>query len=253
MVDLPKIELSKLEIPDDWTRRANDLAVRTQDMASELASKGQDLAGLWAGRVKDEARSFAKREEEHIDALTALVNSPTAKLIGAAALGFVVGVAANSARKAAVQGAEAIAGDWMAVLKAEHRAVDTLFRTLLKTTARQKARRAALFAKIKGALAKHDLQEETVVYPALQETQADNMARRLYADHAEMKIFISEIDQLAKDNPLWIERVRAFHAFVAHHVREEEAEVFPRFHDQLSPQQNARLTLLLHREGVKLA
>ncbi len=248
MVDFPKIE-----VPDDWTRRANDLAARAQDMAGELTARGQELAEHWSGRVKAEARSFAHREEERIDALTALVTSPAAQLIGAAALGFVVGVAANSARKAAVQGAEAIAGDWLAVLKAEHKAVDTLFEALLKTGAQHKARRAALFAKIKWALMKHALQEETVVYPALKEAGGDAIAQHLYSDHAQIKIFISQIEQLPKDDPSWIERVREFQAWVANHVREEEDEIFPRFHDRMSPQQNGKLTLLLHREGLKLA
>lgn len=253
MPDMPKLELSKFEIPEDWTRRTTELAARAQDLASELAAKGSDLAGHWAGRVKSEARSFADREEERIDAITAALTSPTAQLLGAAALGFVAGVAANSARKAAIQGTEALGGDWMAVLKAEHRMAEALFEALLKTTARQKNRRAALFMKLKWALMKHALQEETVVYPALKEMETDGMAKHLYADHADIKIFISELEALPKDDPLWIERVRAFQACVAHHVREEEAEVFPRFHARLSPQQNRRITMLMHREGLKLA
>ena len=97
------------------------------------------------------------------------------------------------------------------------------------------------------------LQEEAVIYPALRDMDDDGTAKHLYADHADIKIFISELDGLAKDDPLWIERVRAFQACVAHHVREEEAEVFPRFHGRLSPQQNRKLTQLMHREGLKLA
>ncbi len=242
MVNAPRIELSKFEIPEDWTRAASDIAAR-----------GSDVAGRWAGRLEREARSFARREEDRIDAVTAVLTSPAAQMIGAAALGFLVGVAANSARKAAVQGAEAMGGDWLAVLKAEHRAVEGLFEALLKTSARQKARRAALFAKLKHALNKHALQEETVVYPALKETHTDGMAKHLYADHADIKIFLREIEDMAKDDPLWIERIRACQACVAHHVREEEVEVFPRFHHQMSPQQNGRLTMLMHREGLKLA
>lgn len=246
MADMPKLELGKFEIPHDWTRRTTELAARAQDLASELA-------GHWAGRVKSEARSFADREEDRIDAVTAALTSPAARLIGAAALGFAVGVAAHSARKAAVQGTEAIGGDWLAVLKAEHRMAEALFDALLKTGARQKNRRAALFIKLKRALMKHALQEEAVVYPALRETHVDGMAKHLYADHAEIKILLSELDGLAKDDPSWIERVRALQACAAHHVREEETEVFPHFHGQLSPQQNRRLTLLMHKEGLKLA
>jgi hemerythrin superfamily protein/ElaB/YqjD/DUF883 family membrane-anchored ribosome-binding protein len=236
------MNLRDIEIPETWTRAASDLIAR-----------GSDLASRTTGRVKDEARSFAKREQESIDAVTAFVTSPAAQMVGAAALGFVVGLAVNPARKAAVQGAEAVAGDWQAVLKAEHRVVEALFEAVLKTTAKQKVRRAALFAKIKRLLTKHALQEETVVYPALKEFQVDGMAKHLYSDHADMKIFIRELEDLAKDDPSWVERMRAFQACVAHHVREEEDEVFPRFHNALNAQQNGRLTLLMHKEGLKLA
>jgi hemerythrin superfamily protein len=253
MADMPKLELSRFEIPEEWTRRTSELASRAQDLAADLAAKGSDLAGHWTGRVKSEARSFAKREEGRIDALTTLLTSPTAQLIGAATLGFVIGVAANSARKAAIQGSEAIGGDWLAVLKAEHRMAEALFEALLKTSVRQKNRRTALFIKLKWALMKHALQEETVIYPGLRETHVDGMAKHLYADHADIKIYLSELDGLPKDDPLWIERVRALQACVAHHVREEETEVFPHFHGQLSPQQNRRLTALMHKEGLKLA
>ena len=104
----PKIDLSRVEIPDDWSRRASGLA-------TDWASRGQDLAEEWAGRVAGEARSFARREEKKIGALTDFITSPTAQLLGAAAIGFMVGIAVNPARKAAVQGAEAISGDWMKV------------------------------------------------------------------------------------------------------------------------------------------
>jgi len=247
MVELPRLELS-------------DISDRTARAASDLVARGHGLADHLRSRVKGESRSFADREardgHDHGGAAAALAlmaASPTVRLLGAAAVGFAVGVALNPARKAAMQGVEAVAGDWMGVLKAEHRLVEALFAAALKTTPRQKARRGALFLKIKRALIKHALQEETVVYPALRESQADGMAKHLYADHADIKILLSQIEALPKSDPAWIERMRALQACVAHHVREEEDEVFPAFHDRLTPQQSTRLTLMLHREGMKLA
>jgi hemerythrin superfamily protein len=261
MVDFPKIERSGRDLADRWSRTGADLSAQGLDigrrLGCDLAGRGQDVAEALSRRVRDEARSFARQEEEWERGVRGFLASPAAQLAGAAVLGFVVGVAANGARKAAIQGAEAVAGDWMAVLKAEHRAVEGLFEAMLATSARQKTRRAALFAKINYALTKHALQEETVVYPALRETHLDgaagDLAKHLYSDHADIKIFLHELGAMAKDDPLWIERIRAFHACVSHHVREEEDEVFPRFHDLLSPQQNGKLTLLVHREGLKLA
>jgi hemerythrin superfamily protein len=258
MVDFPKLELSKLDLPKldlagQWDRVSTDLTAHGRKLGRELANRGHDIAGDLAKRARRESRSFAKREQAFEDEVRSWLGSPAARVAGAAVLGFVVGIAASGARKAAVQGGEALAGDWLAVLKAEHRMVEKLFETILATGARQKARRAALFVKINYALTKHALQEETVVYPALRETQIDGMAKHLYADHADIKIHLHALADMAKDDPQFIERVRALQACVAHHVREEEDEVFPAFHDKMSPQQNAKLTLAVHREGLKLA
>jgi hemerythrin superfamily protein len=253
MADLPKFDIAKLDLPGQWERVSADLAAQGRKLSRDLADRGQDIAEAVSKRFAEESRSFAKREQAFESDVRGWLSSPAARVAGAAVLGFVVGVAASGARKAASQGAEALAGDWLGVLKAEHRAVDSLIDTLLKTTAAQKHRRTALFAKINHALSKHAQMEETVVYPALRETHAEAMAKHLYADHADIKMLLHDLAEMSRADPAWIEKVRALQACVTHHVREEETEVFPQFHARMSPQQNARLTLMVHREGLKLA
>ncbi len=238
MVDFSKLDPAHLDLPK---------------LGRALAERGEDIAQDLAKRVKQESRSFLQHERAFERDARSWLASPAAQVAGAAVLGFVVGVAASGARKAAAQGAEVFAGDWLGVLKAEHRRVEGLFDALLKTTPRQKGRRAALFAQIDDALTKHALMEETVVYPALKETHTDGMAKHLYADHADIKILLHDLTEIDKADPAWLEKVRALEACVAHHVHEEEEDVYPRFHDQLSPQQNAKLTLQVHRQGLKLA
>jgi hemerythrin superfamily protein len=207
-------DLPKLDLAGQWDRLSADLTAQGRRLSRDLAERGQDVAGQVAKRVKRESRSFAKREQAFEGEVKSWLASPAAQVAGAAVLGFVVGLA---------------------------------------TSARQKARRAALFVKINYALTKHALQEETVIYPALRETQIDGMAKHLYSDHADIKIYLHELADMAKNDPQFIERVRALQTCVVHHVREEEDEIFPRFHDKMSPQQNAKLTLAVHREGLKLA
>jgi hemerythrin superfamily protein len=247
-MDLPRIELSKIDI-EPFARAAAELAAQ----GHAAAARGSDMAAKASGRVAREARAFAKREEAKIKAVSAFAASPVARLAGVAALGFIIGVAASAARKAAMQGAEARAGDWLAVLKAEHRAVEALVETALKTTARQKGRRTALLAKIKSALEKHELQEESAIYPSIQETEPEGMAKHLYSDHADLKILVGELELIPPGDDRWLERLQALQACLAHHVHEEEDAVFPRFHGQMSPQQNAHLTTEMHKEGERLA
>ena len=172
---------------------------------------------------------------------------------GAAAVGFIAGVAANTARKAAVQGLEATKGDWFDVLKAEHQAVEALFETLLKTDDSEKMKRTKLLLALEQALGKHALQEEDVVYPHLRLAGIETETKELAAEHGDIKTYLHELEELPKDDPKWIARVREFHKLVDHHIHLEETEIFPRFRDQLSAEDNARLTKRMHLEGLKLA
>ena len=172
---------------------------------------------------------------------------------GAAAVGFIAGVAANTARKAAVQGLEAGKGDWFEVLKAEHRAVDALFEKLLQTDDSEKMKRTKLLLSLQQALGKHALQEEDVIYPHLRMAGIETETKELATEHGDMKTYLHELEELPKDDPKWLGRVREFHKLVAHHVELEETEIFPRFQEQLSPEDNAKLTKRMHLEGLKLA
>lgn len=173
-----------------------------------------------------------------------------------AAVGFIAGMAAHTARKLAHQGAEIVAtkgGDWFDVLKLEHKAVDTLFDELLQTEDDETKKRTALLLAIKQGLTKHALQEEDVIYPALREHGVETDAKELYAEHADIKTYLHELEQKPKDDPTWINRVEAFATLIRHHVREEEEEIYPRFHGKLTDDQNKQITQRMHIEGLLLA
>ena len=175
------------------------------------------------------------------------------RVAGAAALGFVVGVAMLGGRKAAMQAATGLAGDWFAALKADHKLVDGLFGLLEQTEDTDTGKRQLLFAKIAYALAKHQFEEEHVVYPTLLEGGPAETPKHLDAEHFEMKSFVHELLELPKDDPQWLGKARALHRLIQAHVREEEEIVFPRLRDRLSAAQSQALTRALHRAGLKLA
>ena len=172
---------------------------------------------------------------------------------GAAAVGFIAGVAANKARKVAVQGLEATQGDWFDVLKAEHRLVEGIFEKILKTDENQVAKRTKLLLALEQALGKHALQEEVVVYPHLRMNGIEAETKELQAEHGDVKTYLHELEELPKDDPKWLERVRAFQALIDHHVKDEENHIYPRFKARLSAEENAKLTKRMHLEGLKLA
>jgi hemerythrin superfamily protein len=176
-----------------------------------------------------------------------------APIIGAAAVGFAAGMAANMARKAAAQAPAAVKGDWVEALKTEHRIFEKMFETLLDTEDRETGKRTMLLKALKGALSKHDLEESSVIYPALALHGSEAEGRHLASEHADIKTFLMELDMMDKDDTQWIVRARAFHELVQSHVREEEEEIFPALRMRLSKEQNAKLFALTQREAVKLA
>jgi hemerythrin superfamily protein len=177
----------------------------------------------------------------------------TTALWGAAAAGVAVGVAAMIGRKVAVQAPTALAGDWDVALAAEHKAVLKIFDTLEETTSKNTAKRTLLLSQLKHALAKHALQEENTIYPALRDAGKTEEADGLNKDHGYVKQYLYELDNCPKDSDTFLSIVRRFRTDLEKHVREEEEELFPGLKAQLSPEANKKLTFAMNREGFKLA
>ncbi len=175
------------------------------------------------------------------------------QLAGAAAAGFAAGVAVLGARKVGMQATTAIAGDWLRQLKAEHRLAETLFELGLKTKDHETGRRTLILAHLAYALVKHGLQEEMVIYPALRDDGQTTEAKTLAAEHFDIKTYLHELAEMRKDDPQWIKTWAEFYTLIKHHVREEEEETFPPFHERLSKRQNWRRTRAMNCEGIKLA
>ncbi|HEX8670097.1 MAG TPA: hemerythrin domain-containing protein [Allosphingosinicella sp.] len=174
-------------------------------------------------------------------------------LAGAALAGAAVGIAANIGRKFLMQMPAAAAGDWFEALKAEHKATLALFDQILATNDNQTMMRTTLLMKLKYALTKHAHEEESVIYPALRQANLAHDADALNSEHGYVKTYLYELETMAKDSPEWLARVRDFRAMIEEHVRMEENEVFPTFKQAMTPEQNARITSLMNREGFKMA
>jgi hemerythrin superfamily protein len=179
--------------------------------------------------------------------------APAGALAAAAAAGAAMGIAANYGRKFLVQGMSAAAGEWDEALKAEHQATLALFDKIEATADDQTMSRAALLMKLKYALDKHALQEESVIYPALREANEAHDADALNSEHGYVKTYLYELETMPNDTPEWLARVRDFRAMIEEHMRMEEEEVFPKFRATLSDEQNRKLGARMHKEGLKLA
>jgi len=174
-------------------------------------------------------------------------------ILGAALAGAAIGFAANFGRKFLMQGMEATAGDWDEILSNEHDAAMAIFEKMLATDQTQTFKRKMLLMKLTHALDKHAHQEEMVVYPALREANETVDADHLEGEHGYIKTFIYELNEMGADSPNWLEKVREFRDLVQRHAHMEEEEVFPRFKQALSEEQNQRVTSLVNRDGFWMA
>lgn len=174
-------------------------------------------------------------------------------LVGAALAGAAIGFAANFGRKFLMQSMSGMAGDWDEVLAAEHDAAMAIFDKMLATDASQTFKRGMLLTKLVHALDKHAHEEEMVVYPALREANEASDADLLEGEHGYIKTFIYELNQMGPDAPNWLEKVREFRDLVRKHAHMEEEQVFPRFKERLSDEQNAKIPSLVNRDGFWMA
>lgn len=175
-------------------------------------------------------------------------------LLGALAAGAAIGIGANWARKFLQQKSESMmaGGEWDSILALEHKATLAKFDLLLATEDSDTGKRASLVKTIHYALNKHAHQEEQVVYPALRQANETVDADHLEHEHGYVKTFLYELENMPKDSPNFLGRVREFRNLIEEHAKMEEEQVYPRFKAALTPEQDKKITMLMNKEGMKM-
>lgn len=247
------------EAPNKTSRSRATKASADKDSSNPRSgsSSGSTNAPRAAGKASTASTAAPAAAAGRASAGSTAKRSPfsgsTGALIGAAAAGVAVGLVANLGRKAAVQAPTALAGNWDDALKAEHAATMKLFDALETTTEKNTTKRSMLLMQMKHALAKHALQEENAVYPALREAGQVGDADQLNGEHGYVKQYLYDLENMPKESPAFLAKLREFRAHIEKHVREEEDDIFPKLKAKLSPEKNKALTALMNKEGFKLA
>ena len=118
--------------------------------------------------------------------------------------------------------------DAVAVLKADHRAVEQLFRQYEKAGVRAHAQKRELADRMIVALSTHAAIEEQILYPWVRDNIQDADAPVLEAleEHHVVKWLLSELESLDPTDERFDAKVTVLTESVRHHVREEEDEMF---------------------------
>lgn len=116
--------------------------------------------------------------------------------------------------------------DALELLKMDHRKVADLFAQGNATEDEKKHQQ--LFEQIKDELETHAHIEETVLYPAFEKYgQLKPMVLEAYEEHKQIKTLIDEIIALSEGSERFDAKLKVMGKNVVHHVKEEEAEMFP--------------------------
>jgi len=128
----------------------------------------------------------------------------------------------TSMKKTAPKPVEAIA-----LLRADHKAVDALFAEYDK--ARAPSKKKQLVSKICTELSVHAQVEEEIFYPAVKKALKDKeLVPEAIVEQATMKDLIAQVEGKEPDGEMFDAKIKVLSEYVKHHVKEEHTEMFPK-------------------------
>lgn len=117
------------------------------------------------------------------------------------------------------------------LLKEDHKKVSTLFKEIESASGQGKTE---LFDQLKSELDLHANIEETIFYPALENTEeARDITLEAYEEHKVVKDLLAELEGSAPSEE-WDAKLTVLRENVEHHVEEEEGELFAKARQALS-------------------
>ena len=121
-----------------------------------------------------------------------------------------------------------VQNDPIVLLETDHRRFEKLLDQGEKTTERGAKRRGELLNTMTAALDVHEAIEEKILYPALKpHAEAHDIVLEGYQEHHVADLIIRELHQLARDDEKWGAKFKVLKENVAHHIEEEERNMFP--------------------------
>ena len=173
-----------------------------------------------AAKRKTSARAAATRKRKP--------PKPKSRLASAAAMAR--GVAATAVAAVTTRLPWAInENDPIALLQADHRRFEKLLEDGEKSTERAAKGRAELLAALASELTVHEAIEEKVLYPALEpHAEAREVVLESFEEHHVADTIIRELKAVATDDEKWGAKFKVLKENIAHHIKEEENNMFPK-------------------------
>ncbi len=123
--------------------------------------------------------------------------------------------------------------DAIALLKADHKKVEGLFKEVEGLSETAHVSRQKLFAQIDQELTAHSKVEETIFYPALKKKatadksdDAEQEVLEAYEEHDNVKSMLKKLESTDPSDETYNAKLQVLSELVKHHVHEEEHEMF---------------------------
>jgi hemerythrin superfamily protein len=133
----------------------------------------------------------------------------------------------TKAARPAAKRSDKAASDAIELLERDHRTVESYFDQY--KDAQSADDKKVLAGKICATLRVHAQIEEELLYPAARQAIEDkDLIDEATVEHADAKVLIAEIEAMQPGMPLYDAKVTVLGEQIAHHVKEEEDELFPK-------------------------
>lgn len=121
------------------------------------------------------------------------------------------------------------AKDAIALLTADHKKVQKMFKEFEKLGDEDQDRKAELVTTVCGELKVHATIEEEIFYPALREAlEEQDLLDEAEVEHASAKELISQLESMKPGDDLYDAKFTVLGEYINHHVKEEQGEMFPK-------------------------
>ncbi len=110
--------------------------------------------------------------------------------------------------------------DAIALLKADHRKVEDLFKKFAK--AKDSRTKKSLAREICTELTVHATIEEEIFYPACKDAVEEGLAAEAYVEHDGAKVLMAELEASDPGNEFYDAKMTVLCEQIKHHVKEEE-------------------------------
>lgn len=119
--------------------------------------------------------------------------------------------------------------DAIALLIADHKEVKKLFEEFEGLGDRAKATKKKIAKEVCHELQVHTQIEEEIFYPAIAKAiKDDDLINEAIVEHAAAKDLIKQILGMSPDDELYDAKVKVLYEQIAHHIGEEEGDMFPK-------------------------